>query len=155
VGVDRLAFPGPGRGCCAYEPINCVNYHRPFAEFPSIELWKGELASVTSVKYIDQAGVEQTVDPSVYSVDKVSVPGRLLLAYGQSWPSPRHQWDAVKVRYVVGTADTAVPEPIKQAILILISQMWKYNEIEVTGTIVSRISFSYDALVGPYRIMKV
>jgi hypothetical protein len=128
---------------------------RPGDRFPSLELKKGNISSVTSVKYIDLAGVEQTLDPSVYSLDKASVPGRLHLAYGQSWPDVRPQWDAVKVRYVVGWGQADVPLDLKQALLLLVSQMHQNDVPEVTGTIISSVRFSYEALAGPYRIMSV
>ena len=126
-------------------------------EFPSdgkLELPCGNLASITSAKYIDQAGVEQTLSPAEYVADSTVEPGLLRLAYGKSWPSAREQWDAVKVRYVVGWAAASVPPPIRHAIMLLVAQMYDQRTPEITGSIVSQLGFSIDALIGPYRLAR-
>jgi uncharacterized phiE125 gp8 family phage protein len=124
-------------------------------EFPDddeLELPKGALASIASVKYIDVNGVEQTLASTEYEADTANVPGMLRLAYGKVWPSTRDQWNAVVVRYVVGTAVDAVPEPVKQALLLLVSQMYEHRTPEVTGASLAQVQFSVDALLGPYRL---
>lgn len=120
---------------------------------PGIELPKGNLSSVTSVKYIDTAGVQQTLASTEYTVDAVSEPAVMRLAYGKSWPGTRAQWDAVRIRYVVGWAVADVPEPLVQAIKLLVSQMYEHRTPEVTGAIVSALEFSFDALLSPYRLV--
>lgn len=124
-----------------------------------IELRKGQLAdlgvasAVESVKYIDLAGVQQTLVLNTdYVVNPVNVPGRVHLAFGKSWPEARRQWDAVRITYSVGWAVDAVPEPIKQGMLLLVSQMYEHRVPEVTGTIATAIKFSFEALLNPYRI---
>jgi hypothetical protein len=126
-----------------------------------IELPHGQLATledddpaVESIKYIDTAGSEITLATSEYSVDAVSVPGRVHLAYGKSWPSARSQWDAVKVVYSVGWAVDVVPEPIKQAILLLVSQMYE-NRVPEVERALTPIEFSFGALLAPYRIISL
>ena len=70
----------------------------------SFSLSKAPLVSVTGVYYTDYA--ESTTALTVttdYLVDTESVPGRIVLAYGKSWPSftPSVK-NPVKVRYVAG-----------------------------------------------------
>ena len=67
-----------------------------------MELPRPPLQSVTSIKYIDTDGAEQTLSSSIYEVDTESKPGRVRLAYGQSWPSTRIQAQAVTVEYQTG-----------------------------------------------------
>jgi hypothetical protein len=45
------------------------------------------LQSVTTVKYYDASGVLQTLASTVYQVDTVSQPGRIVLAPTQIWPT--------------------------------------------------------------------
>jgi uncharacterized phiE125 gp8 family phage protein len=77
------------------------------------------LQSVTSVKYYDEDGTQQTLATSYYDTDTVSRPGRVLLKPDQSWPSvqgDRRNW-RVEVVYIVGWTDASlVPERIKQGI---------------------------------------
>jgi uncharacterized phiE125 gp8 family phage protein len=105
------------------------------------------------VKYIDLNGSEQTLTLATdYTVDAVNVPGRVHLAYQKNWPQPRDQWDAVKVVYTVGWAEDLVPEPIKQAILLLVSQMYEHRTPEVESRAITPVLFSYEALLSPYRL---
>lgn len=114
--------------------------------FPSneIDLPRPRLQSVTSIKYLDSDGVEQTLSASGYVVDTDSEPGRVYLAYGESWPTTRDIQNAVRIRYVAGYgAASAVPESLKQFMLTLIAQAYEYREPVVTGTIVSEMPRHY------------
>ncbi|MCI0571347.1 MAG: head-tail connector protein [Myxococcaceae bacterium] len=120
-----------------------------------LEMPGGNLQAIVSVTYVDEAGAQQTLAPATYAADTVSVPGRLLLAYGQAWPSTRCQWDAVRVRYTVGWAAAEVPAPIRQALLLLVAQLYEHRVPEVTGTIVSKVSFAVDSLLSPHRLVRL
>ncbi|HEY7768013.1 head-tail connector protein, partial [Longimicrobium sp.] len=109
-------------------PIRTVEYTTD--AFPSrgfIELPYPPLVSVESVTYVDAAGVEQTLGGSVYEMDAASRPGRVRLAYGQSWPAVRHGGSVV-VRYVAGFALGAEPGALVQAMLLLIGQLYENRE---------------------------
>ncbi len=112
----------------------------------------GNLASITSIKYIDTAGVEQTLAGSEYEADTDSVPGTLRLAYGAEWPEARDQWDAVRIRYVVGWAVASVPKPLFHAIMLIVSQLYEHRTPEVTGTIIAKVQLSLDALLAPFEL---
>jgi len=124
---------------------------------PYIVLPKGNLQTVYSITYVDENGATQTLDPSIYSVDSVSVPGRVLLAYGKAWPSTQcPRWDAVRILYEVGWDFTAGvwdgPVALKQAMLLLISQLYEHRSPEVIARGIVQIQFSADALIEPYRL---
>lgn len=72
--------------------------------FDSIRLGHAPLISVDSIRYVDTDGVTQTLSTSVYTVDPNTEPARIMLAYGQSWPSTRAQLNAVTVTYKAGFA---------------------------------------------------
>lgn len=118
------------------------------------ELPFGKLVTLTSVKYLDVNGVEQTMPSSDYTVDDVSIPAKVYLGYNKVWPNTRPQWDAVRVRYDVGQAVNVLPSALKQAMLLLISQMYEFRTPEVTGTIISSVQFAFDSLVQPYRLIR-
>jgi uncharacterized phiE125 gp8 family phage protein len=58
------------------------------------------LRTVASVKYVNTAGVEQTLDPASY--EALTATGRVVLAYGGAWPSVRSGIEAVRIRYTAG-----------------------------------------------------
>jgi len=57
---------------------------------------------VDSVKYLDSAGAEQTVDPAAWQAELDSVPARVQPAYGLAWPTARAVPGAVRVRFLAG-----------------------------------------------------
>lgn len=124
-----------------------------FPECGRVELPRGNLASVESVSYVDPAGAQQMLAASEYVADSASVPGRIVLAHGRAWPSTRCQWDAVRVRYTVGWVPADVPRPVKQALLLLVSQMYEHRTPEVFGAL-SKVDFAVDALIAPYRLVR-
>lgn len=77
------------------------------------------LQSVTSIQYIDGAGVSQTVDAADYQVVGAgdAAPAWVKPAYGKSWPSTRDQPEAVTIAFTAGYGGASdVPAPIRQAI---------------------------------------
>lgn len=76
--------------------------------FPAaeIELAKSPLRSITSVTYLDAAGVLQTLSGSAYSLDADKQPGWLFPAEGTSWPATQDVANAVRVRFRCGYATT-------------------------------------------------
>lgn len=97
--------------------------------FPScsdaIELPQGPTTGITTVTYVDTAGVTQAWSAANYTLDDYSVPARLVLAYGASWPSTRCVVNAVKVRYVAGAA--TLPKQVKAAMLLHIQLHYPGN----------------------------
>lgn len=95
--------------------------------FPAaFELTRVPVASVTSVKYTDTAGVLQTLAAENYTLDIASTfaPAYLVPAFGVSWPLTRPQINATAVRYVAGYANAAaVPSHIKRQIKIFVAMM--------------------------------
>lgn len=102
-----------------------------------IKLPMAPLVSVTSIKYLDTAGVQQTLDNSVYDVDTISEPGQINLAYNQSWPTTRLVHHAVEIIFVAGYGATAsaVPEDIKSAIKLLLGHFYENREHSSTLTL--------------------
>lgn len=117
-----------------------------------MRLGKGNVQSITSVTYLDDAGLRITLPAATYVLDTIS--SSLRLAHGNSWPGVRSQWDAVIVRFVAGWTEADVPQTVKQAILLLVSQMYEHRTPEVTGTIVSPVRFAFEALLSPYRVVR-
>jgi len=94
-----------------------------------IWLPKGPLISVTSVTYLDTAGVSQTWSSSLYTVDAPSGPkaraGCIVPNYGQVYPATRAVINAVTIRFVAGYGDAAaVPSLIKACLKEHVRASW-------------------------------
>jgi len=111
------------------------------------------VSSITSVKYTDTSGTQNTVTSSVYELGEWDGVSTVRLQYQQTWPaSVRGHADDVVVRYIAGYgASTAVPEVFKHAIKLLVGEMFEHRENVITGTIVARIG-TLENLLRPYRV---
>lgn len=95
--------------------------------FPSFEipLYWPALIAVDSIKYLNQSGVQQTLDASQYREDIDNEPGKVTLAPGCIWPSTLNVPNSVRVRYQAGYADAAtVPASIKNWIILAVEYMY-------------------------------
>ena len=126
-----------------YEDASCM-WHLP----------KGNLQSVTHVKYLDLDGNQQTWATTEYEVDSTSLPGCVRLGYDKSYPSTRDVWNAVVTRYVVGWNQADVPAAIKQGVLLLTAHFYEFRNPEVMGAPVGKVNFTYEALLRPYRVTR-
>ena len=107
-------------------------------------------SSITSVKYYDASGVEQTVANTVYGLSTSSEPHELFLKYGQLWPTVRGQEDDVKIRFVAGY--TTLPASIKAAMLLIIGHLYENREDVVVGRQVADLPKGSEYLLNPYRL---
>lgn len=117
-----------------------------------IEIPKSPLASVTSINYVDGAGASQLLASNQYVVDGTGAIGRITPAYDVTWPTVRAQKSAITVRFVAGHASEAVPDPIRQAILLLIGHWYENREAVVIGATPSEVPLAVGSLIAPYRV---
>lgn len=117
---------------------------------------RGPLSSVSSIQYVDADGATQTLAGTVYTVDADSNPGRIVLAYGKSWPTVRDQINNVTITFVAGygTATTDVPEPLRQAMRLLVAHFYETREPYIIGTILSAVPFAVESLLWQYKVVE-
>lgn len=117
------------------------------------------LQSVTSIEYIDGNGDSQTLSASTYVVDTDSEPGRIAPAYGYTWPDTQQRMNAVTITSVHGYDGTAaspldmseIPQAIKEAILILATELYQNREMTVTGVAV-HVRAAAESLLFKHRV---
>lgn len=112
------------------------------------------VASITSVTYFDGDNAEQTLATSVYDIFTDAAGSYVGLKPDQDWPSAYARPDAVSVAYVAGVASDAVPQPIKQAILLMVGH-WYANREAVAEGQMRDVPMAVDALLRPYRSVGV
>lgn len=96
---------------------------------PAIEIPLPPFQSIVSVKYLDASGTEQTVDEANYEVAH-GRPTCLRPVTSASWPATQCAADAVRIAFKAGYGDAAdaVPEPIREGIVMLVSHMRAMTE---------------------------
>lgn len=107
---------------------------------------------VTSLKYIDADGTEQTISSSDYIVDVGVKPGRVIPSASFSWPVVQtNRPNSVVLRFTAGWATAeAVPAAIKAAILLRLGTLYANREDTVVGTIVAPLGRVIEQLLSPY-----
>lgn len=142
----------------------------------AIILPKPRLQSVDFIKYIDQDGQTQTLDPSRYVVDSASEPARVAPAPNCNWPltmiSVRAPvLNAVIVQYQAGyspaltlpdgiTPDednirAAVPPSLLHALKLMVSQLYEVRSPVIAGPRVDAVEVPYtiERLLYPHKVI--
>ena len=112
------------------------------------------LQSVTSVKYLESDATVSTMSSGEYIVDTDSEPGRVVLDYGESWPSETLlPSNPIYTEFVCGYGDDKldVPDDIRHAMLMLCSHYYEMREPTITGTIVTPVPMTVDRLLADHR----
>jgi len=112
------------------------------------------LMSVTHVKSYGTGGTATTMTAGNYYVDTDAKPGRLCLGYCESWPNVTlRPANGVEVQFVAGygSARSSVPEEIRQAMHLIIGQMYEHRE----SSDVRQMSPAWikNAFMGSYSIL--
>ncbi len=124
---------------------------------PFIELPRPPLIAVSGITYVDTAGATQTWASSEYIVDVAREPGRVELAFNESYPIIRRQANSVLVTYTAGYGKSPddVPFDIRLALKQIVAQWYELREPVVVGTIVAKIPTSADMLLAAHRVLRV
>jgi len=100
------------------------------------------LQSITSINYTDVDDTETEFSSTLYHVDIAKEPGRVKLAYGQSWPTVvLKTLNPIVVRLVAGygAAGSAVPADIILAMKFLIRHWYDNRTAVETGVGIAAI----------------
>lgn len=115
-----------------------------------IELPKPPLRSVTSVQYIDTAGVTQVWAAAEFIVDIDSERGRIFEAFGECYPCTQEIRKAVTIQFQAGYANKSkVPQSIKYAMYMLISHWYEQRETAATFNM-TEVPFTVTALLSGF-----
>lgn len=118
------------------------------------------LQSVTSVKYKDSNETEYTFSANDYLVDIVSEPGRVVLKYGETWPSetlsPR---TPIYTEYECGYGDSPndVPMNLRHAIIMLVGHYYEHREAFISGQFggqIQEVPSGLNAIMEQYRLTR-
>lgn len=105
----------------------------------------GQLQSVSSVKYNDENGNEQTVSPDTYRVYGIGTDsGKIVIPADSDFDYPSlYEKDPVMITFVCGWSTAAlVPMPIKTAIKLIVSGL--YEDLDIEAAVYAHLR--------PYRI---
>lgn len=139
-------------------------WERVLDAFPSAEIELGvppanaqhRVLTIGSLKYIDAAGVEQTMDAADYSLDADTPPGWLLPSEALGvWPTTLDTTNAVRVRFTTGySSDQDKGRALLRSWMRMeVGNLYKLREGIVAGVSVAELPNQYhERLLDPYRI---
>lgn len=122
-------------------------------ESDTIYLPYGPVISVTSITYVDENEVLQTLSSALYTVDTASDIARIVI--DDSWPSTEDDINVVTIVYQAGygASSSYVPKPLKQAIYLLVAHLYENRQaVIVSGspTAVVEMPMGVEYLIAPY-----
>lgn len=130
---------------------SCVGYSDRWQSlvFPVGPLTDGQNISVS---YLATNGGDYTnLDSTQYFTDFVSRPARI--RFDDPPTLADDELNAVKITFVAGFIDNAVPDSFVHAIKMLVANMYEQRSPEIVGTISTQSQFGVRALLSPHRII--
>lgn len=111
--------------------------------------------SITSVKYTDTDGAEQTISAANYVLRNDDAGAYVEFISSHSFPSLNAEASAVRIEHLLGYAQvggaSGVPAAIKSAMLLLVGHWYANREAVVVGESVTSLPLAVDALLAPFR----
>ena len=117
-----------------------------------------------SITYLDNSSGDSTSLSSTYfRIDSDSEPGRILLDYGQTWPTVYPVKNAVQIQFVAGyplttvapTTDTC-PQSIETWIKMRVAALYENREsLSMSYHPPREMGRFFDGLLDPYVVMEV
>lgn len=111
-------------------------YLDKFPDKDYIQIPCAPLQSITHLKYTDSEEAEIQLSTDDYDVDTKSEPGRLILKYGESFPSDTlRPMNPIVIRFIAGygTAISNIPETIRVWIRQASAFLWLNRDKDITN----------------------
>lgn len=108
------------------------------------------LISVDAITFFDLDDQPQTMSDDLYTVDTSSEPGRVVLAFGATWPVNARGTAGVQITYDAGygTTPTSIPEDLRVAIMEEARVLHERGSEQNPG-----LSTLAKALAQPYQVL--
>lgn len=120
-----------------------------------VELPVAPVRSIVEIVVYDADGDPTTLAPTAWALDAASVPARLrLLGTG---PAPGRPLNGIEIDVVAGfgASGISVPQPLRLAIMTLVARWFENREGAGFGIVPSAVADAFEALVAPYRVMRL
>lgn len=108
------------------------------------------VTEIDELTYFDEAGVEQTVNSSLYRlIGSTNAAAKFEFDSNFTYPTLFERSDAVQMAYVAGYGSiAAVPSRAKHAIKLLIGHWFEHGEAVSVGSAVNPVDMAVESLLG-------
>jgi len=113
--------------------------------------------SVNSIAVFDKDNNSIIVPSSDYYVDAAGDPGRVVWLAAGNRHEPNRVANGIEVQFTTGYGDNPgdVPEPLKQAITLLVSHWYEHREPVEVGELPAQVPMMITTLLAPYRSLRI
>ncbi len=120
-----------------------------------IELSVAPVKSVAAVTVYDAEGDPTVLAPTGWILDIASQPARL--AFTGAIPHPGRPINGIEIDVVAGygASGLEVPQPLRLAVMTLVARWYEDREGLAYGIVPSRVAAAFEALVAPFRVMRL
>ena len=114
------------------------------------------LRALSAARIVKLDGTQHSIDPGQFAVDKAAAPAVLALEPG-TLPISDRPVAGIELDIEAGYGDSAaaVPEPLRQAIRLLIAHWYENRGLTAIGHEVAVLPLSVAALIAPYRVLSL
>jgi uncharacterized phiE125 gp8 family phage protein len=114
------------------------------------------LRKLAAVRIYKLDGSTQAIDVAAFAADKTSAPAVLAFMHG-ALPAPGRLAGGIELDIEVGYGDAPsdVPEPLRQAIRVLVAHWYENRGLIAAGQSVAVLPDSANALIRPYRVLSL
>jgi uncharacterized phiE125 gp8 family phage protein len=112
------------------------------------------LRTLDAARVYRSDGSTLAIDVAVFAVDKVAAPARLAFTRG-AFPVPERTVAGIEVDVTCGygNAPANVPEPLRQAIRLLVAHWYENRGLVALGHEIAVLPQTVAALIAPYRVL--
>ena len=123
----------------------------------SISLPLGPVQQVTSITLYDTDDQASTIASSSYALDALSQPARLVWRGSSPRPAPEREYNGIEIALTTGfgAAATDVPQPLRQAILLLVTHWYENREPVGLANEAREIPQMVSMLTNSYRRVRL
>jgi uncharacterized phiE125 gp8 family phage protein len=118
-----------------------------------IALGLAPLRAVEELAVFGEDDQKAVIEPAHYVTDFASRPARLMLRGSRQWPRPGRRLNGIGIRLAAGygAAPESVPQPLRQAVLMLVAHWYHHRGDETPPPLPARL----DALLGIFREVRL
>ena len=112
------------------------------------------LAEIAAARVYREDGTTQAIDLQAFTADVAAAPAIVSFA-PWSLPAPGRPLAGIELDVEVGYGDAGadVPEPLRQAIRLLVAHWYENRGLIAAGNAVAVLPASVAALIAPYRVL--
>ncbi len=121
-----------------------------------IEVVPAPLGRLLAARIYDAAGAPHAIDLAAFSADGAAAPGLVAFVPG-SLPPPGRAAAGIEIDVEVGYGDAPadVPEPLRQAIRLLVAHWYENRGLIALGQTVAVLPATVAAMIAPYRVLSL